>query len=133
MTHSVKEVRTEGRGAVDARLLTAQSGIRGGQAHRYARWPQAGVAQSAEHFTRNERVRGSIPLPGSSASPREPQEQSGRSIDEMYHLVVNGIGHDVDVDGTTPLLWTLRDVIGLTGTKYGCGIERCGACTVYMD
>jgi isoquinoline 1-oxidoreductase alpha subunit len=51
----------------------------------------------------------------------------------MYHLVVNGIGYDVDVDGTTPLLWTLRDVIGLTGPKYGCGIERCGACTIYMD
>src|SRR3954454_7157379 len=57
----------------------------------------------------------------------------GRTIGDVYHLVVNGIGYDVDVDGTTPLLWTLRDVIGLTGTKYGCGIERCGACTVYMD
>ena len=51
----------------------------------------------------------------------------------MYHLVVNGVGYDVDVDGATPLLWTLRDVIGLTGTKYGCGIQRCGACTIYMD
>jgi isoquinoline 1-oxidoreductase alpha subunit len=51
----------------------------------------------------------------------------------VYHLVVNGVGYDVDVDGPTPLLWTLRDVIGLTGTKYGCGIQRCGACTISMD
>lgn len=51
----------------------------------------------------------------------------------MYHLVVNGVGYDVDVDGATPLLWTLRDVLNLTGTKYGCGINRCGACIVWMD
>jgi len=51
----------------------------------------------------------------------------------MYHLVVNGIGYDVDVDGATPLLWTLRDVIGLTGTKYGCGIQRCASCTIWMN
>lgn len=48
-------------------------------------------------------------------------------------ITVNGTVHTVDVDVTTPLLWVLRDVIGLTGTKYGCGIERCGACTVLID
>ena len=46
---------------------------------------------------------------------------------------VNGKSHDVDVEPDTPLLWVLRDTIGLTGTKYGCGIAQCGACTVHVD
>jgi aerobic-type carbon monoxide dehydrogenase small subunit (CoxS/CutS family) len=48
-------------------------------------------------------------------------------------LNVNGTSHTVDVEAETPLLWVLRDTIGLTGTKYGCGIARCGACTVHID
>lgn len=48
-------------------------------------------------------------------------------------LIVNGHVHEVDVAGDTPLLWVLRDTLGLTGTKYGCGIMACGACTVLMD
>ncbi len=48
-------------------------------------------------------------------------------------LDINGQVHDVDVDPATPLLWVLRDTIGLTGTKYGCGIAQCGACTVHLD
>jgi isoquinoline 1-oxidoreductase subunit alpha len=48
-------------------------------------------------------------------------------------LVVNGIAHTVDVEPDTPLLWVLRDSLKLTGTKYGCGIAQCGACTVMMD
>jgi isoquinoline 1-oxidoreductase alpha subunit len=48
-------------------------------------------------------------------------------------LRINGTSHTVDVDPETPLLWVLRDVIGLTGTKYGCGIAQCGACTVHVD
>jgi isoquinoline 1-oxidoreductase alpha subunit len=51
----------------------------------------------------------------------------------MYTLNVNGKTYNVNVDAATPLLWTLRDVLGLTGTKYGCGIEVCGACTVLVD
>ena len=51
----------------------------------------------------------------------------------MAHLSVNGQSHDVDVEPDTPLLWALRDTIGLTGTKYGCGIAQCGACTVHVD
>lgn len=50
----------------------------------------------------------------------------------MTSLTVNGKTYQVDADPTTPLLWVLRDILGLTGTKYGCGIERCGACTVLM-
>ena len=50
----------------------------------------------------------------------------------MYTLKVNGSTHEVDVDPDTPLLWVLRDEIGLTGTKFGCGAAQCGACTVYM-
>jgi isoquinoline 1-oxidoreductase alpha subunit len=48
-------------------------------------------------------------------------------------LNVNGRVHEVDVDGDTPLLWVLREWLGLTGTKYGCGIAQCGACTVHVD
>ena len=48
-------------------------------------------------------------------------------------LNVNNATHDVDVDPETPLLWVLRDNIGLTGTKYGCGIAQCGACTIHID
>ena len=48
-------------------------------------------------------------------------------------LNVNGVKHEVDVNNDTPLLWVLRDVLGMTGTKYGCGIAQCGACTVHID
>ena len=51
----------------------------------------------------------------------------------MARLTVNGQLHTMDADPDTPLLWVLRDHIGLTGTKYGCGIAQCGACTVHMD
>src|ERR1700694_3129445 len=51
----------------------------------------------------------------------------------MAALNINGQTHQIDVEPDTPLLWVLRDTIGLTGTKYGCGIAQCGACTVHMD
>ena len=51
----------------------------------------------------------------------------------MVHLTINGTARDIDVDPNTPLLWVLREEIGLTGTKYGCGIAQCGACTVHID
>jgi isoquinoline 1-oxidoreductase alpha subunit len=51
----------------------------------------------------------------------------------MYDLKINGTMHRVDVDGDTPLLWVLRDVLGITGTKFGCGVALCGACTVHVD
>jgi len=51
----------------------------------------------------------------------------------MINLTVNGKSYSVNVSSDTPLLWVLRDVIGLTGTKYGCGVEICGACTVWID
>lgn len=50
-----------------------------------------------------------------------------------FAINVNGALHKVDVDGDTPLLWVLRDVLGLTGTKFGCGLALCGACTVHID
>ena len=50
-----------------------------------------------------------------------------------FSIKVNGNTHTVDVEGETPLLWVLRDVLALTGTKYGCGIAQCGACTVHID
>ena len=49
-----------------------------------------------------------------------------------FTIKVNGTDHQVDVDGDTPLLWVLRDVLGMTGTKFGCGAALCGACTVHI-
>ena len=50
-----------------------------------------------------------------------------------YDLTVNGQSHSIDADPSTPLLWVLRDHLGMTGTKFGCGIAQCGACTVHLD
>ena len=51
----------------------------------------------------------------------------------MISLNINGETHAIDVDPTTPLLWVIRDYVGLTGTKFGCGIAQCGACTVHLN
>jgi len=51
----------------------------------------------------------------------------------IFQLHVNGVMRTVDVDGNMPLLWVLRDVLGLKGTKFGCGVAQCGACTVHLD
>ena len=51
----------------------------------------------------------------------------------MVRLTINGRTHNVDVDPNTPLLWVIREQVGLTGTKYACGIAQCGACTVHID
>ena len=51
----------------------------------------------------------------------------------MIRLTVNGKTYDIDVETDTPLLWAIREQVGLTGTKYGCGVSACGACTVHMD
>ena len=50
-----------------------------------------------------------------------------------FTIKVNGQTHSVDADGDTPLLWVLRDILGMTGTKFGCGMSLCGACTVHID
>jgi isoquinoline 1-oxidoreductase alpha subunit len=50
-----------------------------------------------------------------------------------FAIKINGVDHSVDVDGDTPLLWVIRDVLGMTGTKFGCGRALCGACTVHLD
>jgi len=51
----------------------------------------------------------------------------------MIQLTINGTQHNLDVDPDTPLLWAIRDTLGLTGTKYGCGMSLCGSCTVHVD
>jgi isoquinoline 1-oxidoreductase alpha subunit len=51
----------------------------------------------------------------------------------MITITVNGTQHQIDLEPNTPLLWALRDAVGLTGTKYGCGIAQCGACTVHIN
>jgi len=58
---------------------------------------------------------------------------AGFGQEVRMRLTVNGTAHEIDVEAEMPLLWVLRDVLGLTGTKYGCGIARCGACTVHLD
>jgi isoquinoline 1-oxidoreductase subunit alpha len=51
----------------------------------------------------------------------------------MPRISINGIEHDIDADPQMPLLWAIRDIVGLTGTKFGCGVGACGACTVHLD
>ena len=51
----------------------------------------------------------------------------------MVKLTINGKSHEVDVDPSTPLLWVIREQVGLTGTKYACGVAQCGACTVHVN
>ena len=51
----------------------------------------------------------------------------------MITLTINGESHSIDVDPATPVLWVIRDYVGLTGTKFGCGIAQCGACTVHLN
>lgn len=51
----------------------------------------------------------------------------------MVKLTINGMDHSIDADAEMPLLWAIRDIIGLTGTKFGCGLAQCGACTVHVD
>jgi isoquinoline 1-oxidoreductase subunit alpha len=51
----------------------------------------------------------------------------------MARLTINGAARDIDVEPDTPLLWVIREQVGLTGTKYGCGVAQCGACTVHID
>ena len=51
----------------------------------------------------------------------------------MATILIKGQSHDVAADPSTPLLWVIRDIVGLTGTKFGCGIAQCGACTVHLD
>ncbi len=63
--------------------------------------------------------------------PRQPAWSTVKAI--MITLVVNGKSHTLDVDPTTPLLWVIRDYVGLNGTKFGCGIAQCGACTVHLN
>src|SRR5271169_1235339 len=72
--------------------------------------------------------------------PRQPQPVLGghhsiarRGNGAMATLRINGQTHDLDVPDDMPLLWVLRDVVGLTGTKFGCGVALCGACTVHLD
>jgi isoquinoline 1-oxidoreductase alpha subunit len=50
-----------------------------------------------------------------------------------YTIRINGTEHTVDAEGDTPLLWVLRDILGMTGTKYGCGMAQCGACTIHLN
>src|SRR5690349_22815376 len=82
-------------------------------------WPVASNVRSSDDH---------LPAAGRSNSRAPGAERS-----TMIRLTVNGKAHNVDVEPDTPLLWVIREQIGLTGTKYGCGIGRCGACVVHLD
>jgi isoquinoline 1-oxidoreductase alpha subunit len=62
----------------------------------------------------------------------KPAEMIGEAA-MSYTIRVNGTDHTVDAEGDTPLLWVLRDILGMTGTKFGCGVAQCGACTVHAN
>jgi isoquinoline 1-oxidoreductase subunit alpha len=70
-----------------------------------------------------------------STSPIAPPIVVGRKEEDAmaFTIKVNGNTHSVDVDDDTPMLWVLRDVLGMTGTKFGCGLGLCGACTIHLD
>jgi isoquinoline 1-oxidoreductase alpha subunit len=75
------------------------------------------------------------PARGSKLGPRPPASAGRFHLEDltMISLSINGQSHTADVEDSTPLLWVLRDTLGMTGTKYGCGIAQCGACTVHVD
>src|SRR6185437_3938771 len=77
------------------------------------------------------RISGSFPL--LSSQPQLYGEGERIAILSTTSIVVNGVSHEVNVVPSTPLLWVLRDALNLTGTKYGCGMGLCGACTVHLD
>src|SRR5260370_6732234 len=62
-----------------------------------------------------------------------PEPASPTTRSEPMELIVNGVHHNVDADANMPLLWAVRDLLGLHGTKFGCGVGACGACTVHLD
>lgn len=62
-----------------------------------------------------------------------PLDGAKERVENMISINVNGVQHDVDVPPEMPLLWVIRDELGLTGTKFGCGVAQCGACTVHLD
>jgi isoquinoline 1-oxidoreductase alpha subunit len=64
---------------------------------------------------------------------RSPFSATTFEVTMTQKIQVNGVVHEIDVDDDTPLLWVLRDVLGMTGTKFGCGMALCGACTVHID
>jgi isoquinoline 1-oxidoreductase subunit alpha len=70
---------------------------------------------------------------GKSIASRPPDANCVREERTMLAFSVNGKHIDLDVDPSTPLLWVIRDHLGLTGTKYGCGMAQCGACTIHID
>jgi isoquinoline 1-oxidoreductase alpha subunit len=75
-------------------------------------------------------------LSTSASHARQPFRPFSRATEReqtMPTLIINGQSHNVDVEPDTPLLWVLRDTLGMTGTKYGCGIAQCGACTVHVN
>src|SRR5262245_2613384 len=70
---------------------------------------------------------------GKDGSELDRSRSGGKENAMPFTIKINGSTHSVDVDGDTPLLWVLRDVLGMTGTKFGCGLALCGACTVHVD
>jgi isoquinoline 1-oxidoreductase alpha subunit len=82
----------------------------------------------------DENTRGTSDAPGRDRRRFTiPVHANNLELGMATTIKVNGVDQTVDVDGDTPLLWVLRDVLGMTGTKFGCGMALCGACTVHVD
>src|SRR5258706_9623806 len=82
---------------------------------------------------RHSPMRSSSPRPAAGSKPAHHARKANRSLTmATYQLNVNGQRKEVNVDPSTPLLWVLREELKMTGTKYGCGISACGACTVHL-
>src|ERR1035438_2070701 len=122
--------------AVDALLMNCGR-WRGSHWYRYSRpWERHAGGYSTPASWQCLRFSRHLEQNRAQASRHRRRCRSGsRSIrrKKMYVLSINGEKHSVDVPADMPLLWVLRDVIGLMGTKFGCGIAQCGACTVHLD
>src|ERR1041384_2936844 len=105
---------------VALRLLTAMSAWR------------MSIAKSRSRSS-PRRIKLSVPESDARQYRRRDQNSAVKEHSMAVAITINGKTHNVDVDGDTPLLWVLRDVLGMTGTKFGCGMALCGACTVHMD
>jgi isoquinoline 1-oxidoreductase alpha subunit len=91
--------------------------------------------EGSTHHSHNWRHENAITIavPKTSIWRKPAFKPSAREKATVITIDVNGASRQIDIEPDTPLLWVLRDVIGLTGTKFGCGIAQCGACTVHVD
>src|SRR6266550_7963138 len=106
-----------------------------GRSSSAGRWTSGGVKESLDHRSSCRLLKKAVTLRAVIPSKSEPQAvfKNSGGKPHMTSFFVNGKPVQVDVDPATPLLWVLRDSLEITGTKFGCGMALCGACTVHLD